>query len=349
MTLSHISEVVRPIVPSKSFGLSQLMDEFKVREAEENPGVIVRMASLRLTHDGTLSVPELEGAFTFNEWSRSQLATTIGVRWDRWFARMSGTEQAEEVNRRFAARTERVLVRTSRTVLAGSSAQGTLLALLSETFSPIADSKLLQLLQTALEPVESDISVVRHAMTERSTSFVVGVGKPFRPGDDHQVGDIWGGLSVRNSSVGFAAVSIIASFTRLLCRNGMTAPVPDAVLVRKAHRAFSLAKLYELLAERLRELPGKLANAGRVLVASREREVRAPKDEFLAILRSAHLPLALLPEIERAYELEPALKGTAFGISQAVTRAAQDVSPEVRFELERAAGVYIAKLSPTAN
>jgi hypothetical protein len=40
-----------------------------------------------------------------------------------------------------------------------------------------------------------------------------------------------------------------------------------------------------------------------------------------------------------ASEPEP----TAFGIAQAVTRAAQSMSPEVRLELELAAGIYIAQ------
>lgn len=349
MTVQHVSSLVSALVPSSARSISVLMAELQEREALENEGIIVRMSTLRLTAEGTITVPELEGAFAFNDWSRAQLAATVGVRWDRWFARMSGAEQADEVNRRFAARSERVLVRTSKVVPPGGAARGTLLALLSDSFCPIADSKLLTLLMTALEPVESDISVVRHALTERSTTFVLGLGKPFRPGDDHEVGDVWGGLTIRNSSVGFASLSVLASFTRLLCLNGLVAPVPNALLVRRAHRAFSLAKLYEMLSERLRSLPCKLANAGRALVASRVREVRVPQDEFLSILRKAHLPLALLPQIERAHEAEPALKGNAFGISQALTRAAQSVSPEVRFELERAAGEYLLHLSPKVN
>ena len=33
---------------------------------------------------------------------------------------------------------------------------------------------------------------------------------------------------------------------------------------------------------------------------------------------------------------------TRFGVSQAITLAAQSESPEVRFDLERAAGLYLA-------
>lgn len=349
MTVAHVSDLVRTVLPSRPRQLTELMQEFRDREAEENPGVIVPVSSLRLTPEGTLAVPELEGTFAFNDWSKRQLAAAVGVRWTRWFARMSGAEQAEEVNRRFTARTERVLLRTSKLVPKDGSARGTLLALLSDSFTPIADSELLELLRAALERVAPKAAVIYSAMTEKTTTYTLGVGTPFRPGDDHEVGDIWGGLTVRNSSVGFASVLIIASFTRLLCRNGLTAPIPDAVLVRKAHRVFSLAKLRDLLSERLRLLPGKLADAGRVLVASRRREVRDPTQEFESILRRAHLPQSFLPDIERAYDAEPSLQRSAFGISQAITRFAQTTTAEVRFELERAAGEYLTHLPPTSN
>jgi len=58
------------------------------------------------------------------------------------------------------------------------------------------------------------------------------------------------------------------------------------------------------------------------------------KAAFQEVLRTARLPLRLLPELEQALEAEPALRGTAFGVSQAVTRAAQSQKPEERFRLE---------------
>ena len=116
-------------------------------------------------------------------------------------------------------------------------------------------------------------------------------------------------------------------------------------LLKRAHRAFDLDRLRETLSKRLRELPGKLSRAGDVLARSRSHLVENPAEMFLAILRSAHLPVKLMVEIAEAYDEEPSLKGTAFGISQAITRAAQRMSAEVRFELEQAAGDYLRNLS----
>jgi hypothetical protein len=355
MQLSHISEVLPEAlaVAHRDGGapvgvdnprpgtLEHLRDEFARREALANPDVTVPTKALRLTEEGTLAVSELGGTFAFTDWSKRQVANIVGVRWDRWFAKMSPAEQADEVNKRLWSSDQRLKVRTSR-LGSPNGVTGVVNALVSPTFTPLPDTQVLGLLEEALRPVEPRLSVVRPIGSDSNKGVVVGIGRPFRPGDDKEVGDVWGCLSVRNSGVGFAAASFVASLHRLLCKNGMVAPIPDASLLHRAHRAFDMSKLRRLLAERLQELPGRLADAGRVLVSSRREHVADAKAAFEEILRTAHLPRKLVSELERAYEKEAALKGSAFGISQAATRAAQGLSPEERFELERAAGQWLA-------
>ena len=350
MTISHIAEVLPAVLPAETEShrsLEELAREFEERESLELPDAVVPMRRLRFLDDGTLGVPGKDGAFALNDWSKRQLAAIVGVRWDRWFANASPEDQAVEVNRRLWSSTNSLKLRTARLATKPNGVAGVVRAIVSPTFTPLPDSGLLRLLRTALEPVDPDVRIIRSHVTEGSTGFVVSVGRAFRPGDDHDVGDLWGGLTIRNSGVGFAAAVIVASFTRLLCKNGMTAPIPDAVLLRRAHRAFDFDKLRDTLVERLSTLPGKLANAGRALFASRRLRVEDQSQAFLEMLRAAHLPRKLLSELERAYDAEPATRGTAFGVSQAVTRAAQDRPPEERFDLERAAGAYIAHLSRT--
>jgi hypothetical protein len=62
---------------------------------------------------------------------------------------------------------------------------------------------------------------------------------------------------------------------------------------------------------------------------------------FLDLLRRARVPRKQLTAIEAAYQKEP--DATAFGMAQAVTRAAQGFSSETRFDLERAASTYLAE------
>jgi hypothetical protein len=305
------------------------------------------MSALRLTADGTLAMPEFDvrDTFEFNDWSKAQLANIVGVKWSRWFASRTRGEQASEVNSRLMAYECRLRVRTTRVVPEGSSASGTVTALLSESYIPLPDTAVLRLLATALREIEPDLRILRSAFTERTTSYVLGVGQPFRPGGDHEVGDCYGTASVQNSGVGFKALGVFAGFLRLACTNGLALPVDGAVLLKRAHRAFDVDRLRDTLSKQLRELPGKLSRAGHVLARSRHHVVEKPGDVFLAVLRAAHLPVKLTVQIAEAYDEEPALRGTAFGISQAITRASQRLSAEIRFELEQAAGAYLRGLS----
>jgi hypothetical protein len=337
-------------LPAKHHTVDDLLRELEERESLENPDAVVPMSALRLTADGTLAMPEFDvrDTFEFTTWSKQQLAAIVGVKWTRWFANMNPRDQASEVNTRLMAIDRVLRVRTTRALPQGSPAQGTVTALLSESYTPLPDTAVLRLLTTALREVETDLKVAYAVVTERTTSYMIGVGKPFRPGDDHEVGDIWGGIKVRNSGVGYAAFGMFAGLLRLICKNGMTAPIDGALLLKRAHRAFDVERLRDTLAKRLRDLPGKLALAGQVLTESRRRAVANPGEVFLAILRAAHLPVKLAVQIAEAYDEEPALKGTAFGVAQALTRAAQAMTAELRFELEQAAGGYLRSL-PRAN
>jgi hypothetical protein len=59
----------------------------------------------------------------------------------------------------------------------------------------------------------------------------------------------------------------------------------------------------------------------------------------LSLLVEGNLPQRHVPAILAAYDREPEM--TAFGVSQAVTLAAQDETPEVRLDLEHAASAYL--------
>ena len=62
-------------------------------------------------------------------------------------------------------------------------------------------------------------------------------------------------------------------------------------------------------------------------------------DAVRGVLTDSNLPLRLFDPIMEACGREPT--PTAFGVSQAITLAAQRFSPEQRLELEQAAGQYL--------
>ena len=63
--------------------------------------------------------------------------------------------------------------------------------------------------------------------------------------------------------------------------------------------------------------------------------------ELERLLVGAKLARRLLPDLLRAYEAEP--HASAFGVAQAITLAAQGMTPELRLELETLAGSYLAQ------
>lgn len=331
------------VSPSHPRTLPELATVLEEDERRDNPDLVTPASSLRLTDEGFVEVPRL-GAFAMTDWSRRQLATAVGMRWDRFFENASPKDRAEEMNRRLDRATDTVRVRTR-----GLSnphpdldrgVAGELRALVSAGYSPVSDARLARHLVELLRPADAELRLVRHDLTDRTTSFVVKLGDTYRAGDAHaQVGDIWGGILVRNSGVGFASLMLTLHLTRLLCKNGMTAPLPDALLMKRRHRGIDDSALRELLSSKLEDVAGRLHQGQTRLRAATERRVEDVPAALLEILHTAELPQRLLPALLAAYGREPI--PTAFGVSQAFTLAAQMMSPEERLELEQAAGAYL--------
>jgi hypothetical protein len=217
---------------------------------------------------------------------------------------------------------------------------GVLRAIVSPSFTPISDARLAMMLLSCLRGTDSDLRVSRLITTDRTVSYVIAIGRPFGVNvSDRVVGEVAGSVLIRNSGCGFSSLIASLHLVRLVCTNGLVCPVDDPVALRQPHRSFDEGRLIARLTEGFANLPGRLAEGAKRLALARGLVIADPITELVAILRSAHLPQRLLFQLEAAYALEP--EATAFGISQAATRASQKLSPEERFELDRAAGTYL--------
>ncbi len=332
------SGVIHPSVHT----LSELHAALRAIEASENPDMTLPLKDLRATERGTLVVPGL-GEFMLTDWSRSQLETKLGVRWDRWFALVSREEGAAEINTRLSRSTERVKLRTTRPEPNTPGTPGVLRAFVTERYSPFQDSVLAELLSDVLDAADHEVS--RVSITPRTVSYVLTIGDAFRPGGDAQIGDVKGGIIVRNSGVGFASLLVTSHLERLICTNGMVVPVEDPILIACVHRGVSVEKIRERLVERARAIGGALREGAERLLASRRYRVVDREAVFRELLKRAQLPKKLVLQLEAAYAREP--EDTAFGMVQAATRASQDLVPEARLALERAASGYLAELAPS--
>ena len=326
-----------PTTERKPKTLTDVAEEFRALEAREHPDVVLEMRELRMTDVGAIAVPG-HGDFMPTDWARRQLAVSLGIRWEKWFGTVTGEERASEINTRLARNAGRVRLRTMRTSDADAPKE-VLRAFVSASYAPVSDARFAELLAEALG--DAPHSVVRPAVTDRSTSYVIALDRIYRPGGDRKIGDLRGGLIVRNSGVGYASLVVAMHLERLICTNGMEVPVEDNVLIACVHRHVSEDKIRARLAERGKQIGGVLEQGAERLLRSRERVVSDDEREeaFLALLKRARLPKTHLTALEAAYGIEP--EASAFGIVSATTRASQAFAPEDRFALERAATSYL--------
>ncbi len=342
MTLSHISEPLVGVVAHttpRPASLRDLVPYFAEREELDNADVLTPLNTLRMTEEGTLAIPG-QGTYALTDWTRQQLSNLLGIRWDRWFEASNSLERMEEVNRRLSRRTNAMRLRTSRIAPIPNGKPGLLRAIVSPSFTPIPDSRLAMMLLTCLRGTDSDLTISRLLITDRTVSYVIAVGRPFGTNvSDRIVGEVVGSVLIRNSGCGFASLVACLHLVRLACTNGLVCPVDDPVALRQAHRSFDEQRLLARLTEGFANLPGRLAEGAKRLASARNLSIADPVAELVRILRDAHLPQRHLPQLEAAYALEP--EATAFGISQAATRASQKLTSEERFELDRAAGSYL--------
>ena len=318
--------------------LATLVERLDARDSEAGPDRCVQLAKVRMTAADTLVIPSVQGSFALTEWARGQLSRAVGVNWERFFANARPNDIAEEMNRRFSRATETVKLRTASRVPDGSDATGTITALVGPDYTPIADGLVGGVLRDALASVNDDTKILRCTTTDLTTAYVVRVGEKLTP--SAEVGAIEGCIYVRNSGVGFAKLVVGIMLHRLACKNGLIVSLPGATLVRAVHRGLDLDRVRERLAEGLKGLPERLHRSARMLAESTSVNVADVELEVRDVLREARLPLRLASSVLAAYEREPSR--TRFGVSQALTLAAQNESPEVRYDLERAAGVFLA-------
>lgn len=326
------------ITLSNARTLAELHVVLRAMEARENPDAIVPLRDLRMTEDETMSIPGV-GNFAMTDWAKAQLSARLGIRWDKWFAHLDADERASEVNKRLERSREPMRLRTvspEEEVGGTRATSGLLRAFVAPSYVPIADSLLAGMLLEVLGAAAS--AIYRLTVTDKSIHYGIKIGETFNVGD-RRVGDLRGGIMVRNSGVGFTRLVAVSHLVRLICTNGMVTPVSDPVLIACVHRGVSEDKIRSTLSTRARDVGGQLRSGAERLMLGRRVQVPDLKVAFLDILERAHLPQKHIPALEAAYAREP--EATAFGVVQAATLAAQHLTPELRYDLERAAAGYL--------
>jgi len=266
---------VTTVTARSSSTLLSTLDRLHLVESQYLPDVVVPLRDLAWTNEEQLYVPSF-GAARPNEWARLQLAQILGVRFDRWFETATPAERAAEMTRRLRRANGNVRLRFNQ-----YSNRIVLRAVVRPSYSPIADSVIVRMLTTALR--DFDAHVYRLDLTDRVTSMTVCVGEA--QSANPIVGEICPAITVVNSGVGWSQLTIGLSLLRLVCKNGIRAPVWDAQILRIRHRCLNHDSIREQLADGLRTAPERLTQANLVLAASVDWKVTNVEAEAREVLR----------------------------------------------------------------
>jgi len=307
------------------------------------PDQVLPISRLRATDDGFIEVPGV-GTTSLTQWSRRQLAGILGIRWDRWFSEdlVVPADRAAEINLRFSRSSDSLKIRTRRWAAdEESKGEAVLRAFVSPTYAPIDDLCVFEAMAKVLGKRLHEFRFVRMDMTHEYSQYGVvsleeidlGVAKP----DRHR-----NGFVLANSETGSRSLTLLVWIWRLVCTNGLVAPLSHTF--RMVHRRRKDGLIGERLSQAIALLPEHWRRTETTLRSARQDAVSDPRATLEALV-AAHPQLRTIGEsVHDAYEADP--EPNRFGIVQALTRAAQGLSPERRLEVEEIAGrVAVGRVS----
>ena len=306
------------------------------RSGEMLPDQVVHVADLRMTPGGEITLP---GALCYrlNPHARRQLASMLGLRWDKWFQSASGEERAEEVNRRFQRTPGEKKVRAWAD--RDGQADGIARAFLAPTFTPIDDARIFERMNTMMRGLLDEYRFTSVVFTDSTTHYTAVHAEAFDLDGDL----LHPGFHLRNSEVGASALSLDDHWLRLVCLNGLMVRVGGKRSLYRTHRAIEDDQLAAALVIAVGRLPERWKAVFAWMRSAKATPVPHPDDAVAAVLGdSAEVPKALLEEAQRVVlrDGDP----TRFGVVQAITLVAHHTNkdPNVRFAMERLAGDYLA-------
>lgn len=329
--------LARPTLPTlnqvRGAAFDQVHESVAARAARMRPDATVHVADLVFTPDGHVVVPGV-GPHELTSLAKRQLASMVGIRWERWFQTASPEERAEELNRRLKRTPGERKLRAWRDD--SGAVAGTLRAILPAGYEPIDDLRLFETLRTNMGPL-MDEYVFQRSEAGEETSQYAAVLREVRSvrGDD-----LVPGWSLRTSEVGQAPITLDDFWLRLVCTNGLMVAVGGKRSLYRRHRAVDDDQLSAAFVLALGRLPGRFERVLELIALAMDASVEHP-DVIAADILSG-IPRALVEEVQRTALAEAPI--TRFGLLNVITRIAHTTNEdrEVRFAMESAAGTLLA-------
>lgn len=335
----------------------------------KNPDTVIGMDRIRLTEQLDVELPNA-GTFRMTNWAKKQLGSILGVQWDKWFdpKLVSHHHVQEELQRRFSKTGDQRKLRTVRfknDAPGVPDCDGYLRAVLSPTYYPIDDERVFDRLERQFGAQTSELQFMPGHLSKKSSwgndhcNYYTMVGQPINMGainrqhPDPQVRRVYDmaetegalpdddlvypGFGMRNSEVGYTAVTIDEFSFRLVCLNGMMITTGDSRLMYRRHVPIEDARLDKQLKDVFDRAPVRWETTRRQLAIAQDTALENPALVIENELKRLDAPKHFRDLAVKKHEEEPLKNG--YGVLQAITRAAQDYDDmDKRFEFEAMGG-----------
>jgi len=339
----------------------------------KNQDVNVMLEDIRVTPELHIEIPNV-GTFGMTHWSKKQLGSLLGVQWDKWFNTelVSAEQVQEELTRRFSKTKEQKKFRTSRFRHGApgvDNCDGYLRAVLGPNYYAIDDEIIFDRLERNFSGNVASLRFMPEHLSKRggwandhcSHYTIVGERIDMGPVDeghsDPRVRDayalakatgglptqdyVYPGMHMRNSEVGYTAVSINEFNFRLVCLNGMMITQGESQLLYRQHRRVDDEQIDVQLSKVFEKAPIRWESTRQTLLKMKDVQLKDPLDELKKQLEKMAASKRFQEEAAAAYEKEPL--PSLYGMLQAVTRAAQSTDDmDKRFEYEAMAGQLLS-------
>jgi hypothetical protein len=211
---------------------------------------------------------------------------------------------------------------------------GTLRAVLSERYSPLDNPELLK----CLVPVwQEHFRIDWFALGDETLHLRI--VDPTLVMEGLPQDDLMAGVHLSNSEVGKRAVTVDALVFRLVCQNGLIRQVKGKSLLRQRHIHITHERFHEQLEGAVREGMNIAAGFMSQLALTARQPVPDVEETLKRLGERWHLSQGVQESALHAMRQEPAgVQETVYGLVNGLTRAAQELSMDHRYDLEVLAG-----------
>lgn len=296
-----------------------------------SPPEVKTLGDLRFESASVVEVPSI-GRLHLTDWTQRRLGSMIGVKWHKFFDPMDPDIVSAAIhshveglgssspNIRLVSRElmdHEVVEHGTDSLLRG---------VVSPSYSEFRDIQALDRLRTVMgDLLDTEWAFSSVSLIDDSSHFNMIFTEPFRLIDGS---DDWAyvGMRLRNSEVGAHSWTGSVRVLRIVCVNGMMAPLAEGHHFRFIHKGLKLERIDGSIEEALDQCYGVVSTLPQLMQRLLEARLSKPHEQLQSFMERAGLSIAMREAVLQAYDTEEMEDHTAYRAVQAIT----SLSPMLR-------------------